>query len=408
MAEFIYFSGANNNCSKYSANKISKSRILFTVLFLFCVFFFGNAKVFSQLQIVDQATWNQFVLEVENNLSAGQIYELMVDVGIGDPSSPDFIDTVRSPIGGVFRGNFNGGNNRIIVNITDDSTNVGLFRFVEGGQIDSLTLEGYVVGGSSTRTLGAFAGRVIGGSFYHCKNLASVTGDNRFDTLFIGGIAGYVGFLASPMKPIYASDNILKYCENNGFLSNGSDIGGIIGVAGLCRTVVSISYSNNSGTLQNATNSAGGILGRVRYCCRFITVEGVVNIGNILTCDASYVGGLAGYFSTDGENPSRITASKNSGLVAGATIAVGGLVGYLGAGIPNVSAEITRSINTNWVDSGAATHFGAIVGYNNGRVDSCYYDKQMCILGGINNRDSIDVAEGKYTVEMTNNSLMSC
>jgi hypothetical protein len=67
--------------------------------------------------------------------------------------------------------------------------------------------------------------------------------------------------------------------------------------------------------------------------------------------------------------------------------------------------SVLGCINTNWIDSGIAQHFGAIVGTNNGGVSYCYYDNQMCIIGGVNNQDFPFEAEGSATSGMLGTSL---
>jgi hypothetical protein len=38
-------------------------------------------------------------------------------------------------------------------------------------------------------------------------------------------------------------------------------------------------------------------------------------------------------------------------------------------------------------------------------ITNCYYDKQMCVYGGINNADVVGQAEGRLTNEMTGDKL---
>ena len=138
------------------------------------------------------------------------------------------------------------------------------------------------------------------------------------------------------------------------------------------------------------------IAGIVAYIANTITFHNHTNIGKILGSDFDYAGGIVARFIGG-----YISASCNSGIVAGAKNSVGGIVGWL------IDARLEGCISTNWIDIGTAQNYGAIVGMNNGTLTNNYYDNQMCILGGINNQDIQGQAEGLPTTSMLGSSLQN-
>ena len=99
-----------------------------------------------------------------------------------------------------------------------------------------------------------------------------------------------------------------------------------------------------------------------------------------------------------------ITHVSNSGIVNGAKNSVGGVAGYLD------NSSVHSSLNTNWI-AGTALNSGAIVGFNdnNSRVDTCFFDNQMCILDGVGtNMGTVGfVVLGLPTVNMLGDNLQN-
>jgi len=389
MAELLNLRIGASICSKYSANKISKSRILFTVLFLFCVFFFGNAKVYS-FPIWNQADWNNFVSIASGPTGgAGQSFALMVDVGT--PGSP--IAVVTQPISGTFRGHFNGNNRRVIVNITENTPNVGLFSELRG-LLTNLIVDGSVTGGPNSRNVGGLVGLVESGGLHFVTNLADVTG-LAFNSS-VGGIAGAI------------TSNIGVGCtdlSNNGTITGGQYVAGVVGSIDSPVGATNMRYIKNSGNILRVINAeqvfsthityVAGIVAYVSSNCIHIDFHDFTNIGKVVGANSDFSGGLIAYFATG-----RLYSGANSGIVVGGNIAVGGVASYLGH-----NAYAISCINTNWIEpTVTGLNSGAIVGENNGIVDSCYYDNQMCILEGIGSGTG-GQAIGLPTISMLGNSL---
>jgi len=287
----------------------------------------------------------------------------------------------------VFTGTFDGRNNRITVAINSNATNVGLFSQVgSGAKIHDLIVDGQITGGINSQNVGGIAGEVSVCEIAYCTNLAEVTGLSS--TSSVGGIVGSIIDFA-----------ILGGCSNNGTITGGQYVGGIIGKS--VNTAESIKYCRNAGTIQGNKNNValdGGryIAGIVAYISDATNFHDHTNIGKILGSDFNYAGGIAGYLGN-----CYVAASCNSGIVADAKNYVGGIVGYLS------NASLEGCINTNWIDSGTAVA-GAIVGYNNGTLTNNYFDEQMCIVNGIGNNPNSSVpnqAEGRPTVSMLGNIL---
>jgi hypothetical protein len=107
----------------------------------------------------------------------------------------------------------------------------------------------------------------------------------------------------------------------------------------------------------------------------------------------------------------RIEECINAGYIAG-MIGTGGLAG-------TTNGRIRNSINIGVVEylpCNNPQYVGGIVGesyHQSGdpRVENCYYDKQLCVYGGIGNTgmgfDSVGLAEGRLTHEMLGNQLQS-
>jgi len=105
-----------------------------------------------------------------------------------------------------------------------------------------------------------------------------------------------------------------------------------------------------------------------------------------------HIGGIAG-----NNNENKIVQNcYNTGSIKG-NMFIGGIVGDNSGTIQQCySAGSVKSIDIS----------GGVVGYKDtGTVTSCYYDKQMCPVGGIEGNDYEGQAEGKLTLEMTSGAI---
>ena len=316
--------------------------------------------------------------------------QYVIEENIGSPANP-----VTQMYTGTFTGSLNGAGYRIYVNINSNNSNVGLFSQLGGGTIDFLIVDGQITGGQNSQNVGGIVGLVLGGGFRTNTNLADVTG--LASTSSVGGIAGAIN-----------STYMVHNCTNNGTITGCQYVGGITG-----RTItiyVTIDWSRNAGTIQGnnirrgegdsaiappeSATYIGGIVGYFEGK-HHTQLASLVNIGMILSRYFTYAGGIAGCI-TDGA----LNLCINAGIVDGATYCVGGIAGYLGD-----SMYIYSCINTNWVDSGTALHFGAIAGLCNAIYLNSYYDNQMCAISAIDNQDIPNSAEGRPTALMIGSNL---
>ncbi|MCL2039255.1 MAG: hypothetical protein FWG85_02365 [Bacteroidetes bacterium] len=338
----------------------------------------GNGTIANPYLISSVPDMEELADSVNSGITsfAGEQFIVTANIGVVTQMIGDDVN--------YFAGYFNGGGRKITVNINSDAANVGLFSKIDNGGISSLIVDGSVTGGPASQNVGGFVGQVLLCGFHDCTNLADVTGESA--TSSVGGLVGTANFAISG----YIAD-----CYNNGTITGGQYVAGIAGKIIMNNSYLTLKYSMNAGTIQgNNTTSEmptyiGGIVGYVKdptdiYCN--------VNIGIILSNDFNYAGGIVGQIETFGASEYFgyfVSSNSNSGIVDGAIDYVGGIAGYVGNDV-----IVDRSINTNWVDSGTAQYFGAIVGENNGLVEHCYNDEQMCILDviGVNNGSANSVS----------------
>jgi uncharacterized repeat protein (TIGR02543 family) len=158
-----------------------------------------------------------------------------------------------------------------------------------------------------------------------------------------GGIAG--NFNGSLMQNLAVTDSVI---------TGNAAVGGIVG---------------------NITNSSGVI----QICYNAASVSG-----------ASYVGGITG-----GLNAGTVQNCYNTGSVSGSVESIGGIAGMAGGTIKNCyNAGSVNGVSyvggtlgdCDWADPVAVT--------------GCYYDNELCTVGGINGTDTTGGAEGKSTSDM--------
>ena len=371
-----------NGVTKFSTYGSAKHKFRnkFVALFV-CMFLFGTANGLAQ-RIWNVNDWNNFA----NNPNQFSSWELMADIG-----------PVNQMVAVPFTGSFNGNNLRITANINSNAPNVGLFSELAGGAIYNLVLAGSVIGGSNSQYVGGFAGLISSQSNSYLgllTNLAEVTGNASFS--HVGGIAGAI-ITESPIG--------ISHFANNGTITGGFAVGGIFGSISTPTALpshgIQIKILKNAGTIksnEDATpNYMAGIVGYVDIISEGLAgVYQTTNIGKVLSSKSMYSGGIVAFLT--GTNNTFTICHLNSGLVDGATISSGGIVGHL-----SNSTSIYDCINTNWV-AGTAPNSGSIVGFNeditNSNIASSFYDNQMSVVGAINNVDVLGIAEGIITNDM--------
>lgn len=246
------------------------------------------------------------------------------------------IASASTPFSGTFDGNGKSIYN-LRINTNDSNKNYGLFDTVSNGKVNNLRLsDGSVTYiGGSTPSVGALAGKVLGGSLIdNVQSTLSVTGHNN-----VGGLVG----------SLEGSD-----ADHLAVIQNSSSDGNVI-----------------------ATASAGGLIGDARY----FSITDSRATGAVEA--EYYVGGLVGYASNGGINSSRATGPVVSEEEAGGLVgtAVGMSItdsyatgdvtsdagGYLMGGLVGLAESdttITGSYATGNVSvSGSAGKVGGLVGY---------------------------------------------
>ena len=177
-------------------------------------------------------------------ISCKEDLEIMADAIINDNSwdigkhflvVQDILDTVRSPLG-IFRGFFHGGGHKIVLGIRSFQPNpLGLFiKIDEGASVDSVILEGYVIGSDNSGGIAVSNDGLI----THCVNKANIMG--------VGGCGG-----------IAATSELgeISYCSNAGSIRGGDGVGGI------CGSVISSNQTHHCSNIGNVYASRQGACG---------------------------------------------------------------------------------------------------------------------------------------------------
>ncbi|MDA3799243.1 MAG: SGNH/GDSL hydrolase family protein [Kiritimatiellae bacterium] len=273
-------------------------------------------------------------------------YKLNVDINLQNQQFSSAV--VNRSFAGYFDGSGHVVSN-FVVQSTSDYT--GLFRFLNGGTIKSLIVEGFTISGATYS--GGLCGRNERGNILSCRADGVVVGD-----LDVGGLAGYNYY------------GVIDECSSVGAVQGNDFVGGLVGC-------------NYGGTIKQsyAESSVSG----VEYVSAFL---GFNHAGSIDSCfsegDVSgdrFVGGLVGH-----NYQGTVTNVYSWSTVSGNDY-VGGLVGY------NDVGTIDCSYSTGSV-LGGTNNVGGFIGGNVGSVSSCFWDtetsNQTNSFGGV----------GKTTLEM--------
>jgi len=207
---------------------------------------------------------------------AGMNYRLTADIALPTPK-PGSVGNL-TPIGTnakKFRGNFDG-NGKTISNLTIDNTSIkyiGLFGYVDGGNIQNLGLTGVSIkGGNAT---GGIAGRIVGGNITNCYVTGTVYGgtssggiagefdgniSNCYTTCSVTSASSAIGGIAGEI-PNFSPPTTLKKCYATGAIMGTFHCGGIIGFISGNTTLVSGCIALNSSITQKGTS--GTTFGRV-------------------------------------------------------------------------------------------------------------------------------------------------
>ncbi len=196
--------------------------------------------------------------------------------------------------------------------------------------------------------------------------------------------AGVVGYLVSgTVENCYADESV-------SIAGPGISIGGVVGS---CESsVISCCYNRGSVNGKGFVTHLGGIVGQIigenSAICR------CYNSGTVYAENNRHgTGGIAGLLSTGSGN--RIENCYNTGSVTGSGAMFGGIAGCSFGSILNcynAAAVDDTSWNGNIVGSRAYLDSYVTTG--------CYYDSEVCAVGGIEGHDTAGSTEGKVTVDM--------
>ena len=329
----------------------------------------GSGTAADPYQIKNKADMELLADSVNNgkNWSRNKYFKVMNDI----------TDTVRTVIGiniyssydQSFQGHFDGNGFKIVLGIDNppkNGGNIGLFGNVANWNnisISNVIIEGYIKSNAD----------MIGGIAGNCG-------------LNINGVDG--------IRTVVIIKNCINNCDITGMQNINSLVGGMVGQSTNADSIKIENCINNGKISANA--SAGGMAIAGGMIGNGTEVTNCINTGVIFSTNIA--GGILGYSSRPAYKPF-VSNCINAGFIVG-NQGVGGIIG-------NANIDVKNCINTGVVKGN--TNVGGIigsVGYST-IISNCYYDKQMCVYGGINNADANGQAEGYLTKELIGNNLQS-
>ncbi len=225
-----------------------------------------------------------------------------------------------------FRGRYSGGGNKLtnVWSLRDKSPAIGLFGYIHGAAIDSLTIENSEFAGNFA--VGSVAGAAVtagarrdSNSITNCRTVGSkVYGSDG--SLAIGGILGIADMHSRLM---------MYNCTNESTQVSGDyNVGGILGAAS-AYTLSSINNCTNSGRISSGFSGAGGIVGTtdtlyVTACSNHANISGGERFSASDNANAAVgTGGIAGgsgmIFATGCTNTAEIKGVEGVGGILGST-----------------------------------------------------------------------------------------
>jgi len=278
---------------------------------------------------------------------AGQYILLGADIMLNDTEDYDWTRRaeVWQSIGSAdapFAGSFDGGGHTVSGMYIDSGVYSGFFGYSQG-DINSLTVSGYIGGGSY---IGGVCAYSESGIVMDCTSEVELSGGES--TLYTGGVVG---------------------CNMSGAVIDCTNIGSIRGVSnvgGVCAYSRDTVYNcTNSGSITATGNFVGGVCG-----WNFLSISGGINDSAVL--GKNFVGGVCGV------SYGSITESRNTNTVLGISY-TGGVCGYSAVG-----AKMTNSYNTGKV-SGTG-YIGGVCGISYALITDCHNTAQISgykYVGGI-------------------------
>jgi hypothetical protein len=291
---------------------------------------------------------------------------------------------------GVFQGNFDGGDHTISnikINLSSSSNAgyVGLFGIVQNGLIENLNMANTnIVDNVENSVAGSIVGFAQSTIIRNCTNSGTIQGSAG-----AGGICGWIFY-----------NSTISNCYNSGSVSGHSFSGGIFGTGSSFEIEECV---NTAFVIVSDTGNyyVGGIGGSATS----VTMTDCLNLGIIKAEGSSRVGGICGSIASHALDTCSVSYVVNAGLVKGGANA-GGICGV--ANYSDHPLSMQNCYNVAFVSSTSSdANVGGICGSNSGGTFSdCYYDKQMCPVGGIDGADSTGTA-GVLTENMVGTSLFN-
>ena len=283
--------------------------------------------------------WAGFTrLQTDVNL-AGRTYTTAV-------IAPDTDQTTYWFQGTSFTGVFDGNDHKIIGLTIKAGANdyLGLFGFIEDGEVRNLTLEGASVTGYCD--VGGLVGYNVG-SISNCHSTGNVSGRD-----YVGGLVGYnVGSISN--------------CYSTSDVNGNSEVGGLVGTNGFF--IFGYPYP-----------------GVIYNCYSIGDVNGV-----------GIVGGLVGDNSVGFVSNCYSTGDVNGVEYVGGLVGMNGFVTPLGA-----SGWIGNCYSTGWITA-SGDYVGGLVGTNDWVVEGSFWDVQT------SGQTESSGGTGKMTAEMQTKSTFT-
>lgn len=267
----------------------------------------------------------------------------------------------------------------------DGSSYAGVVAGVSLGIIDNCNV-------SASKVTGNCAGAITG------NNSVQVNNSNVQDVTINGNYAGGISGI---------SHGKIEYCTVSGsgttITSNGLSAGGIVGStsqeSGVTTSGRVLKCAVNEATVSG--NRAGGIAGENGFGT---VAQCIVNRCKIIhnsTSNSADLGGVVGYNARGG-----VVASYSAYTVVGAenlnSNAIGGIVGY-SLGSSTYPVYVYGCYSTHDSLLGTSTYIGAIAGYSNGQVTSCYADgiSGVRLVGKGTTEHCVDINGTNYNILVT-------
>ena len=301
------------------------------------------------------------------------------------------IGTFDCPFAGVFdgRGYYVSG-----VYMDAEENCLGLFGYAQNAVITGVGVEKSFIRGSYQ------IGGVLG-----C-NIVTGGKSEVVDCCFAGDLRGIESVAGGVVGYCHVSDGgvlTVKNCLNEGSVSGGSDVGGVVGCVYVIEADATVDHCRNTGKVSGEGWLVGGVVSVIDASDGTVTVTGCCNTGNVT--GGGYVGGVIGFGEAIDGGKTEVRVCYNTGDVLGES-GIGGVVGSQYS--PSGTVAVACCYNTG--DVSGKESVGGVVGSNEAYafdggagkagVTDCYSIGVVCgtvFVGGVIGNNSAD-GEGSAAV----------